>query len=176
MNMRLFKGFFIVLLGLFAVVTIMSLFIPSKIMVTKGVVINADANKVLTEISDLQNWKHWQPVFMADTSNLSFSDEDNGSFKTCEWVSKGKKNKIVIKSQSKEGINVSLLRDGENEVLNTITVLPLQDSNQVQVDWNVLIKLKWYPWEKFYGIFIEKITGDGYEAALNSLKKYVEAN
>ncbi len=176
MNMRLFKGFFIVLLGLFVVVTIMSLFIPSKIMVTKGVVINADAEKVLAEIKNLQNWKHWQPVFMVDSSNLTFKDEENGIFKTCEWESKGKKNKITIKSQSKEGVNVSLNREGENEVLNTITVLPLSDTNQVQVDWNVLIKLKWYPWEKFYGIFIEKITGDGYEAALNSLKKHVEAN
>ena len=90
--------------------------------------------------------------------------------------SKGKKNKIIINEKKDNKIMVSLIREGENEVFNTISVLPLADSNQVQAEWNVLIKLKWYPWEKFYGIFIEKITGQGYEDALNSLKAYVENN
>jgi len=60
--------------------------------------------------------------------------------------------------------------------LNTIRVLPLSDSGRVQAEWSVLVRLKWYPWEKFYGIFIEKISGQGYEDALSSLKAYVENN
>ena len=173
--MRLIKGFIIVIAGLFFFITILSLFIPSKIMVTKGVVINAKAEKVFAEVSDLKNWKHWQPVFKNDAVNIKFDTTGNGVSNSCEWDSKGNKNRIIITDKKDNTITATLLRNDENDVFNTIRVLPLADSNQVQAEWNVLIKLKWYPWEKFYGIFIEKITGDGYEDALNSLKDYVES-
>jgi len=172
--MRLFKGFFIVLAGLFVFITILSLFIPSKLMVSRAVVINTNADKVFGEINNLQNWKHWQPVFMSDSSQIQFKTDESGVSNHCEWDSKGKKNLVEITAKKNNSIAAVLKRSGENDVQNTISVLPLTDSNQVQVEWNVLIKLKWYPWEKFYGIFIEKISGQGYEDALNSLKNYVE--
>lgn len=174
--MRLLKGFIVVLAGLFIFITLLSLFIPSKLMVTRAVVINADAGKVFSEINNLQNWKHWQPVFMQDSASIRFDSGSNGPGNYCEWESKGKKNIVEITNKNANSISASLKRTGENEVLNTISVLPLADSNQVQAEWNVLIKLKWYPWEKFYGIFIEKISGQGYEDALNSLKNYVESH
>lgn len=176
MNIRLFKGFFIVLAGLFIFITILSLLIPSKLMVSRAVVINAPAEKVFREISDLQNWKHWQPVFINDSSAIRFYAGPGGTSDSCEWDSKGKTNLMQITQKSDNAVSVILKRAGENDVKNNISVLPLADTNQVQVEWNVLIQLKWYPWEKFYGIFIEKITGEGYEAALNSLKAYVESN
>jgi hypothetical protein len=172
--MRLFKGFFIVLAGLFIFITILSLFIPSKLMVSRAVVINANAGKVFSEINNLQNWKHWQPVFMNDSSQINFKTDASGISNYCEWDSKGKKNIIEITKKSDNSIAAILKRPGENDVQNTISILPLADSNQVQAEWNVLIKLKWYPWEKFYGIFIEKISGQGYEDALKSLKNYAE--
>ena len=52
MNMRLFKGFFIVLAGLFIFITILSLFIPSKLLVTRAVVIQAKSDKVFAAVSD----------------------------------------------------------------------------------------------------------------------------
>ena len=172
--MRLFKGFFIVLTGLFIFITILSLFIPSKLMVTKAVVINSNAVNVFNEVSNLQNWKHWQPVFMSDSSKINFKTDASGISNYCEWNSKCKKNSIEITSKNNNAILAILKRTGENDVQNTISILPLSDSNQIQAEWNVLIKLKWYPWEKFYGIFIEKISGQGYEDALNSLKNHVE--
>lgn len=176
MSMRLFKGFFIVLAGLFIFITILSLFIPSRIMITRAVVINVPAAKVFSEISDLQNWKHWQPVFVNDAAKIKFNTTTDGTSTACEWDSKGKKNTMRITQKTSNTVSAILERSGENDVRNTISVLPLADSNQVQAEWNVLIQLKWYPWEKFYGIFIEKITGQGYEDALNSLKSYVENN
>lgn len=174
MNMRLAKGFFIAIAGLFIFVTILSLFIPSKVIVTKAVVIHANAEKVFAEISNLQNWKHWQPVFEKDPGQIKFDTDSSGVSNSCEWESKGKRNKILITGKKDNVVTATLFRDGENDIFNTIRVSPVQQTNQVQVEWIVLIKLKWYPWEKFYGIFIEKISGEGYEEALNSLKEYAE--
>jgi hypothetical protein len=172
--MRLFKGFFLVLAGLFIFITILSLFIPAKLVVSRAVVINDKAERVFSEINNLQNWKHWQPVFMNDATQINFKTDSSGASNYCEWFSKGKKNIIEITGKSNNSITAILKRSGENDIQNTISVLPLPDSNRVQAEWNVLIRLKWYPWEKFYGIFVEKISGQGYEDALNSLKNYVE--
>lgn len=172
--MRLLKGFFIVLAGLFIFITILSLFIPSRIMITRAVVVNTPAQKVFKETSDFRNWKNWQPVFINDSAKIRFNIDANDVSNSCEWESEGKNNSMEFTEKTSNSVAAVLKRSGENEVKNTISVLPLADSSQVQVEWNVLIKLKWYPWEKFYGIFIEKITGQGYEDALNSLKAYVE--
>ena len=145
-------------------------------MVTRAVVINANAAKVYTQISDLHNWKHWQPVFMNDSSAITFNTDAAGISNECEWGSEGEKNKLIITEKKENAVFISLKRDGENDVLNCIKILRLTDSSQVQTEWNVLIKLRWYPWEKFYGIFMEKLTGQGYEEALKSLKNYVEEN
>ncbi|HMK04008.1 MAG TPA: SRPBCC family protein [Ferruginibacter sp.] len=172
--MRLFKASIIGLTGLFIFITLISLLIPSKIRVTKAVAIQAEAARVFAQISDIQNWKNWQPVFKRDSAVIVFGKDGEGNVNSIEWESKGKKNKFIITSKKDNAITASLLREGESEVLNTITILPVAEQHQVQVEWNALIKLKWYPWEKFYGIFIEKVTGQGYEDALNSLKAYVE--
>ena len=60
-------------------------------MVSRAVVINAGYGKVFSEISNLQNWKHWQPVFMNDSSQINFKTDSNGMSNYCEWDSKGKK-------------------------------------------------------------------------------------
>ena len=172
--MRLFKRFFIVLTGLFVFITILSLFIPSKVMITRAVVINAIDAEVFKEVADLQNWKHWQPVFIADSSIIRFNNADHQTATRAEWESKGKTNLLTITEQKSNTIKATLSRKGEIDTYYSINVLPLQESTQVQVEWNVLVKLKWYPWEKFYGIFIENISGQGYEDALNSLKNYIE--
>ncbi len=48
--------------------------------------------------------------------------------------------------------------------------------NSSNVEWTAVTKLKWYPWEKFSGLFIEKITGDGYEYGLTQLNKLMDQN
>ena len=174
--MKRVKGFILAIAGLFIMITLLSLLIPSKVMVTRGVVINAYRNKIFDEISVLRNWKHWHPVFKNDSTLVKFSPDSSGLNSFCEWESAAKNNKLLVTAQTDNGIVLALQREGENEVTNTLSILPLADSNSFQVEWRALTRLKWYPWEKFYGIFIEKVTGQGYEDALNSLKKYVEGH
>ena len=54
--------------GLFLVLTLMSLLITAKPRVARMVVINtASKEKVMTQLTDLANWKNWHPVFAADS-------------------------------------------------------------------------------------------------------------
>ena len=173
--MRIIKGVLFVLVGLSIMITLFSLLIPSQVVVTKGVVVNNSPGKVFAEVTKLQNWKHWLPVFKPDSVKLNCSPAE-GLNSYCEWESGGKMNRLVIDSINSDKVEVILSRPGETDVRNTIRLFPLADSNSVQVEWRAVTKLKWYPWEKFRGLFIEKMSGDTYDEALKSLKSYVEGH
>ncbi|MBP9097177.1 MAG: hypothetical protein KBF74_00035 [Ferruginibacter sp.] len=172
--MRLIKGVILAVTGLFIVVTLFSLLMPSRVMTVKSVVIHGNVPEVFEKISNLENWKQWHPVFMQDTTAVRFSNPSFGNHAFAEWTKNGKQIKLLVTALVPGQLNASLLRDGAIESDNIILVTPLNDLNNVQAEWRVVTKLKWYPWEKFSGIFIDNITGPGYETALNNLKELIE--
>ena len=174
--MRMIKGFLLAIGGLCFLIILVSLLIPSQVLVSRGVEMNATEVKTFNEISLLKNWRHWHPVFKNDSLKVSYSKDSIGLNSFCEWENNGQKNKLVVTALRKDEMTLSLQRAGEAEVINTITLLPLAGNNRVQVEWKALTHLRWYPWEKFYGIFIEKFTGQGYDDALNSLKTFLEGH
>lgn len=167
-------GFFFVIAGLFIMITLVSLLMPSKVMTVRSVVIHVSDSTVFSEIKDLRNWKHWHPVFMNDSSGVIISTPSVGVNAFATWNTNEKQNKLLITEVGTSHVKLSLMRKGENDLANIISVNPVNDSTALQVEWRVLTKLKWYPWEKFYGIFIDKLAGPGYEQALDSLKGFVE--
>jgi hypothetical protein len=173
--MRLLKGFVIAVCGLFIVVTLMSLLMPSKVMTSRSVSIHSSPQKIIDQVQDLNNWKNWHPVFKNE-KNIVISTPSSGVNAYAEWTTGNKKNHLQITGISQAAVRFVLQRPGENEILHKIELTNFRDSNSVQVDWSALTKLKWYPWEKFSGIFVEKMTGPGYEAALNELKTFLESN
>ncbi|MEO8770031.1 MAG: hypothetical protein ABI402_08095 [Ferruginibacter sp.] len=172
--MRLIKGFIFVLAGLFIMITLISLLMPSKVMTVRAVVVHADHDLILSQINDLKKWKDWHPVFMSDSSNVTISTPSIGVNAFVTWNTNGKENKFLITESDANHIKATLMRSGENDVANIISINPINYSTAVQVEWRVLTTLKWYPWEKFYGIFIDKLSGPGYEFALNNLKELAE--
>ena len=169
----MFKAFLFVATGIFILVTLISLLIPSRVMTTKSVTIHAPKEKISAAIKDLQVWKKWHPVFKTD-STIRISVPSTGPGANIEWVQADKKNNLTVKEDFPEGIKLSLDRPGEKPVENSILILPVEEAGTYHVEWRSLTKLKWYPWEKFAGIFVSDITGPGYEIALNELKKYIE--
>jgi Polyketide cyclase / dehydrase and lipid transport len=174
--MKLIKGAIFVFVGLFVMVTLISLLIPSRIVTARAVTVQADSTKLFNEISDLKNWKNWHPVFKADSTALSFSPITNQVNSTAEWTQNSKTYKVVIVEKKYPLVKINLQREGEKDIENILTLMPVQEQGNMQVQWQAVVHLRWYPWEKFGGIFIEKMAGQGYEDALQSLKKYVEPN
>jgi hypothetical protein len=174
-KMRLAKGFLLSMTGLFIVITLFSLLIPSKVFTSKAVVINASQRRIVSALSDFQQWKKWHPVLANDSANILISIPSNGLNASVTWGPAAKKNRMTITEVFAQGIKLVLSRSGENPVENAIVLLPLKDSGSYQVEWTAVTRLKWYPWEKFAGIFVSEITGPGYEAALQSLKIFAES-
>ena len=171
--MRLLKGFVIAVCGLFLVITLFSLMMPSRVMTVRTVTINASPQKIMDQLKDLQNWKNWHPFFKAE-KNIVISQPSSGMGAYAEWTSNNKKNHLQITEVTPNAVRVVIQRGGENDLLNKISLTNYKDSSSIQVEWAALTTLKWYPWEKFSGIFLDKMTGPGYEASLKELKSYLE--
>jgi hypothetical protein len=172
--MRFVKPFLFVTVGFFILITLISLIIPSSVLTTKSVTIHAPSEKIVAAIKDLRMWRNWHPVFKANPSGMVISQPSTGVGAHADWEQAGKKNSLTITEVVPEGVKISLDRPGEKSVENSLLILPVEEAGTFHVEWRSLTKLKWYPWEKFAGIFVSDMTGPGYEAALNELKRYVE--
>ena len=170
------KGVLFVFVGLFFLIFLISLLIPSRIVITRATTLHADSVKLFNEISDLKNWKHWHPVFKNDSAAIHFSPVTNEINSAAEWKVLGKINRLIITEVKYPYVKIALQQAGQNDVENILSLLPVHEQGNFQVQWMSVTKLNWYPWEKFGGIFIEKMSGGGYESALSSLKDYIETH
>lgn len=174
--MRSVKALFFVTIGVFVIITLFSLLIPSHVRVSRAVVINnASAGAVYKQVAKFENWKNWHPIFTVDSAQIfwhlpAIAGKDSG----CIIRHRGHDVKIKLIFADTTSIKFLLQADGENDISSDIVITSLPARQAVQVEWRAITKLHWYPWQKFYGIFIDKLTGPGYEAALNGLKDYLE--
>ena len=170
--MRFIKAFFVGATGLFIIITLFSLLIPSNVRVSRAVLINnAGAEEVYKLVANVDNWKKWHPLFTKDSATLK-KYNTSGS----DWiiVHRGKEVTVKITAADTTSVKFLLLSEGENTIENDLVIMPLAGQQAVQIEWRSITKLHWYPWDKFYGIFIDKLTGPGYEAALDGLNTFLE--
>lgn len=172
--MKFLKAISIVVFGLCAIITLLSLLIPNKIITAKAITVQGDSTVLFLQISDLKNWKNWHPYFSADTSLLKLGASTNKVNDTAVWMQGLKKYRLHIVKKSYPLVQINIEADGEQAVENIFTLMPVVEQGNMQVQWQTILHLKWYPWEKFSGIFVEKMAGAGNEAALQSLKNYIE--
>ena len=174
--MRLLKAFLVGAAGLFIIITLFSLLIPSRVRVSRAVIITGvPIDSVRQQVANFSNWHNWHPVFTKDSAQGAWQSSANGALNAVFRISHRKQDVVITPKPSDTTATRFLLQAaGENEVDNEIVILQLESRQAVQVEWRAITKLPWYPWQKFYGIFVDQLTGPGYEAALNSLKNFLE--
>ncbi|CAN5407982.1 hypothetical protein BH11BAC3_BH11BAC3_09600 [soil metagenome] len=176
--MRLFKAFLFGITGLFVIITLFSLLIPSRVMVSRAVVINdITPDKIYLQVANFEKWQKWHPIFTIDSAKINCKGAElANSSETCIIVNRGKEINLSLISADTSSIKFLFKASSENDVENDIVIVPTETKNAIQVEWRAVTKLHWYPWEKFYGIFIDQLTGNSYDLALHGLKDYLEKN
>lgn len=172
--MRRAKIFFIGILILIGFLCLITIFLPSKIRVSKWISINANEKAVAMQINDFNNWKNWYPAFQNKNVSINILQQNNTSVATLT-NEKGKQLSLILLKSSPEDINILLSEEKENTKTYQFTLMP-NSKGQTQITWNVNIELGWYPWKKFGGIFLDKVSGPQYEAILQNLKKAAETD
>ena len=172
--MRQAKLFFTAVVILIAFLCLITVFLPSHIIVSKWVTVNANENAVAVQVNNFNNWKNWYPAFQNKEVTVNISEQDNKAVATL--TNKNQK-KVILSLLKSSPENISVYVSEENGNSKTYQfVLSPNGAGQTQITWNVNMQLGWYPWRKFAGIFLDKVTGPQYEAALQNLKIAVEKN
>ena len=173
--MRIVK-FIIFLASIFVIIFLISLLLPSKVTVSKSVVINATGEKVKDQIVHFEEWKNWYPAFenkdISVTKNLPPA---NILSSVTLKDSKGKSITLNLVDTIKSTILVEVQSSSSTEV-NYQFILTPKLNEQTQLTWNVNTTLGWLPWKKMEGILFDKLSGTQYESALDNLRKAAEAN
>lgn len=170
--------FLFVLLGMFAVITIIGLFIPSSVKISRGIIVTADSSKVYRELSDVKNWNKWLPWITADSGavfQLSPVTDQPGSYFRWKGVKFKSEGTMTIQSIKQNEILVLHELKDMNKAEGGFRIRSTGANNNVtEVLWYMEYKLKWYPWERFYGIFTDQIIGSAFDKGLEQFKNYIE--
>jgi len=169
--MGLIKLAIISFIFLFLLVTGMSLFIPSHVRISRAVNIKADKDSVMSQVKDPARWKNWHPGL--DTAQLLYVE---GKVKGVVLDNSDIKRPVTIIITHSEADEVTAQFSPKKmrpvtTVWRTITH-PGQDS--VTLQWYMDFHLRWYPWEKFGSLVLEKSHGAKMEQGLTNLKRILE--
>jgi hypothetical protein len=162
----------IIKLGLISIVffalliTGFSLFFPSRIRISKAIDINASKDSVLLQVSDATNWQQWFPG--ADSAEMIL---ENG--KVVGLRSKNKQ-ELIIENITDSTVLATTKTPGAKNGESGWDFIPASIPNTITIQWYMDFRLRWYPWEKFSSLLLEKRYGPMLENGLDNLKKLME--
>lgn len=156
--MRLIKLAFISFVVLFAIITAMSLLIPSHVRISRAVNLKS-GTPVFNLISDQSKWKLWHPAFQS-------SHRD--SLLQLHQIH------IQPVSETDTLITMNWRQAGKAPVLNSWALHSLAATDSVALQWYMDFHLPWYPWQKFGSLLYEKTYGSLMEQGLQNIKKIAQ--
>ena len=156
---------------LFLVIWVLSLFLPSHITLSKAINIKAPADSIAAMVKNPLNWKSWYPGMNNDLPYY-----ENGVLKGMIVNNSDRQNPVYLKLDKNEGNLITALFVGKNMKpgVNTWRVIEHTPTDSLALQWAMEFDLRWYPWEKFASLALEKTYGPKMEQGLIELRKRVQ--
>jgi len=165
--MRVIKLAILSFIFLFLLVTIISLFIPGHIRISKATNIAADDQMAYVYYTgQLTKWTEWHPA-LKDIPGNEFQILKDSSISVRGTT-------ISIAERRKDELVTEMKTDKGRPVISGFKIIRHQQSDSATLQWYMDFKLKWYPWEKFRSLFYENIYGVQMEQGLSNLKEISE--
>ena len=169
-----FSGFVISMVIIAGLLYLGSLLLPSKITISKSILIKAPEIRVEREIRDFKNWKHWYPAFKNENVSVIENPAKPGMIQSVSLKdNNGKLLTLNLVASKPDTVTIEVKNVSSTKV-NYQFLMARHKDGQTQLTWNVNTLVPWYSVEKVKGIFLDKISGPQYEAALMNLKKAAE--
>lgn len=165
--MRILKLGLISLIMFFLLITAISLFIPSSVRVSRAINIQATRESIWNQVDDFEKWKEWNPFF-ANADSVGFEHLEGGNAvrlgeTTVRWKSKQPDERIA-----------ELINSNPRPVLSVWKTINYASTDSITLHWYMDFSLRWYPWEKFSSLMLEKSYGPSMEKGLSNLKNHLE--
>ena|SRR5690606_4230600 len=162
--MRILKLIFISAVVFFGLACTVAFFIPSRIRVLRMTSLANGRDSVLDQVRDLSKWKRWYPGF--EDVVLSEMQTENGR------VVKAMANGIRLSVQeSGDSSVVVYMQKGDRPVISGWQINKDYRNDSLALQGYMDFSLKWYPWEKFSSLLLDKSYGDQLAGGLANLKK-----
>lgn len=173
--MKLLKYFLFSLLGVFAIILIISSFIPANKIIRRSVLINKPNYFVFQKVADFKNWMKWNnwSEMELSASNI-ISGESKGVGSIWTWHGKQASGIVSIDSMISDSLiitDISVKKTFRIKAMGKWTFKP--DSTSTLTVWENESLLD-YPVGRFLGIFMEKELGRDMQVSLDNLKKLCE--
>lgn len=162
--MRFIKLAIISAIVLFIIITLISLLLPSNVLVSRAVDVSTSPQKAKEKVFYLSNWKEW----MSDASGTNAAI-------TQKLNSINIAGTEITPQANTDSTFTTTWNSDNNKLLSTFRIIihPNADS-LITIQWQMEQKVKWYPWEKFASITKDEIWGGAMEKSLEKLKKLLE--
>lgn len=168
--MRFIKLGILSIIFLFLLITVISLFIPSHIRISKAINFRAGNSAIMEQIKDPLQWKNWYPGL--DSAKPFYTER---VLKGMIMDEAGKAS-LVIREEKQDEITAEFLTPTMRPVINVWKTISYPGGDSTTLQWYMDFHLRWYPWEKFGSLILEKSYGSKMEQGLTNLKKFVEDN
>lgn len=120
----------------------------------------------MAQIRDAKRWKNWYPG--ADTSDFFVADGKIMGILTGDL--KG----LIITETTDSSVSTSNAGPNSKRGESGWNTFPGSSPNSVTVQWYMDFHFRWYPWEKFSSLLLEKRYGPVMEKGLGNLKALLE--
>ncbi len=162
--MRLIKLGLISVVIFSAMIYIFSLFIPSRVRISRAINIGLAKDSLSRYIGDMRSWPQWNDM-------VKQQDSLKGTFAERSYT--GTSLKIDVLSVTPDSIRTRWQTGASEPVFSGFNLVQsLSDTTVAQ--WYFDFQLKWYPWEKFGSIIFDKQLGPAMESSLDNLRKNLE--
>jgi hypothetical protein len=173
--MKWIKPLIIGFAGLFAVLLGISALMPSRVMTSRWVRVAGDSTIPLREVKNLEGWASWNRL-LSDATDLKIVPiPDTGAGGSIAWTDqRGGRNTMQVAGQSDKGIQTYITL-GDDRPFESGFSIEKRHADSTQIVWYIMEDLKWYPWEKFYGMMAEDMKAPLMQESLDRLKAKLEA-
>jgi len=171
---RKIKPLFIVFFLLSLVMIFLSLLFPSEVVTSKWVMIGAQKKDVMTKLNDLDDWSSWNDILIQQ-ENIKVYKKDSILNKgdSIIWGEPQQAlNLIRFNSIHADGLEMDIQLAGDRPVHSGINLSVQKDS--VLMSWYIIEKLRWYPWEKIYGMMAADMKGPALQHSLTMFKEQLD--
>ncbi len=164
--MRIIKLGLISFVAFAFLITGISLFFPFHVRISKAIDIRAGKDSLMSNIGDVTNWKKWYPG--ADTSAYYIVA---GKIK---GITTGNNQALLMKEINDSAVLAVNVGPNSKKGESGWNIFPGRIPNSFTVQWYMDFHLRWYPWEKFSSLLLEKRYGPMMERGLERLKAMLE--
>lgn len=174
--MRWIKPLLIGLGGLFAVLLGISALLPSRVMTSRWVRVAGETTAPIREVRNLEGWKDWNRLLSGATNVNITPVPDTGRGGSIEWTDpRGGRNRIEVAGQGDKGI-LTYITLGKGRPFESGFSIEKRHADSTQIVWYIMEELRWYPWEKFYGMMAEDMKAPLMQESLERLKAKLEGD